>query len=381
MSTDPQRDADLDRLLRTQLRRESAGAAGACPDAGMLAAFVEGGVSSGERAALEAHFASCGRCQETLAAMELEVPASAPAAPEPAEARRPWLWRGHLHWLIPVGAATVLVIYLAAKPAIAPYFTPTGPAPATQTAELRPPGEVPGVSGFASRVDERPARRSQAIPAPAPAARAFEVARPELGAPPAAPGRSERERTGAAAPAFAPAVPLVPSKGERVSEAANLAQRPAPDVDAAKSASRIAATESPAGALAKDVSEERALRTAAADLIEVSAPGSTIQWRVGPEGAIWRSGDGGGTWYPQRSNVKTALLAAAAPSVTTCWAVGAAGTVLLTDDGERWERRAFPVKTDLVAVDARSAHEATVTTRDGRRFTTSDGGTTWTLQR
>ena len=79
--------------------------------------------------------------------------------------------------------------------------------------------------------------------------------------------------------------------------------------------------------------------------------------------------------------MKAALVAAAAPSISTCWAVGAGGTVLLTDDGDRWESRPFPEKADLVAVDARSAHEATVTTRDGRRFTTTDRGSTWTLQR
>jgi photosystem II stability/assembly factor-like uncharacterized protein len=123
------------------------------------------------------------------------------------------------------------------------------------------------------------------------------------------------------------------------------------------------------------------LRTAATDLIEVSAPGGAIQWRVGAAGAIWRSADEGRTWYPQRSGVKTALLAAVAPSITTCWAVGAGGVVLLTDDGERWERRPFPDPSDLVAVEARSAHDATVTTRDGRRFATSDRGATWVLQR
>jgi hypothetical protein len=117
------------------------------------------------------------------------------------------------------------------------------------------------------------------------------------------------------------------------------------------------------------------------DLVVVSAPGGQVQWRVGPNGGIWRSADEGKTWYPQKSGVKSALLAAAAPSVNACWAVGAAGTVLLTDDGERWERRPFPETTDLVMVDARSSHEAIVTTRDGRRFVTVNRGATWTPER
>jgi hypothetical protein len=67
--------------------------------------------------------------------------------------------------------------------------------------------------------------------------------------------------------------------------------------------------------------------------------------------------------------------------VSACWAVGAGGTVLLTDNGERWERRPFPEEIDLVAVDARSSREATVTARDGRRFATADRGATWTPAR
>jgi len=450
VSTDRQRDADLDRLLRATLRRETAVQPDACPDAGMLAAFVEGGVSVDERMALESHFAACGRCQETLAVLDLETPASPAAAHQApvAAGRRPWLWRGHLHWLIPVGAAAALVVYVASKPAIAPYFPHTGPSPDTQISELRPVAEAPGESGFVSRQDERPAPATQAIPAPAPvpAARASEAAQPNQAKAPAAQGRSERERTGAAAPPFAPVVPPTPSKGERAGASTNAAERRALDVDASKravepvapvpQASRVgpvpappvpvpappvpqAAVITPSAAPAvvvaeavpqtgagaaqgvaasqtaakgaaadaagpvqlKGASAERARSTAASDLIEVSAPGGAVQWRVGPGGAIWRSADEGRTWYPQKSGVKAALLAVTAPSISTCWAVGAGGTVLLTDDGERWERRPFPGKADLVQVNARSARDATVTDRDGRRFTTTDRGATWTLQR
>jgi hypothetical protein len=452
VSTDRQRDADLDRLLRAQLRREPAGAPDACPDAGMLAACVEGGVAGEERTALEAHLAVCGRCQDVLAAMDLETPASPAAAQAPvAAARQPWLWRGHLHWLLPVGAAAALVVYVASKPAIAPYFPHTGPGQDTQMSELRPAAQPPDVSGFASRPDERPAPASQATPAPVPAAPARAADEPS--GPPAAPSIAARDRARNAAPASVPEAPPTPSKGERGTAPTNTAERTALDVDASKrAAQRVAETPAPgaqaarvapapappatvaqsAGVAAplapaapvpqtavavvagaahpagtgaaqgiaatqtaakgtaadaaapvqlKDTSVDRAVRTAASDVIEVSAPGGQIQWRVGPEGGIWRSADEGRSWYPQKSGVKTALLAVTAPSISTCWAVGAGGTVLLTDDGERWERRPFPEKIDLVVVDARSAHEATVTTRDGRRFTTTDRGGSWTLQR
>ena len=54
--------------------------------------------------------------------------------------------------------------------------------------------------------------------------------------------------------------------------------------------------------------------------------------------------------------------------------------VLLSTDGESWRRLSSPdVTADLVAVTARDAVAATVTTADGRRYTTIDAGGTWTL--
>ena len=60
--------------------------------------------------------------------------------------------------------------------------------------------------------------------------------------------------------------------------------------------------------------------------------------------------------------------------------VGRDGTVILTIDGTRWSRVAFPERVDLVAVNATDARVATVTTRDSRRFATRDGGVTWSAK-
>ena len=51
--------------------------------------------------------------------------------------------------------------------------------------------------------------------------------------------------------------------------------------------------------------------------------------------------------------------------------------MLLSVDGTTWQLRPFPEKIDLVAVQATDAKTATVTTSDGRRFSTTDGGATW----
>jgi photosystem II stability/assembly factor-like uncharacterized protein len=51
--------------------------------------------------------------------------------------------------------------------------------------------------------------------------------------------------------------------------------------------------------------------------------------------------------------------------------------VLRTTDGEGWERIAAPVTTQLNDVDALDGLVATVSTDDGRRFHTVDGGAQW----
>jgi hypothetical protein len=53
------------------------------------------------------------------------------------------------------------------------------------------------------------------------------------------------------------------------------------------------------------------------------------------------------------------------------------GTVLMSNDRERWQRIAFPEAADLTGVTADDARTATVTASDGRTFRTSDGGVTW----
>jgi photosystem II stability/assembly factor-like uncharacterized protein len=113
---------------------------------------------------------------------------------------------------------------------------------------------------------------------------------------------------------------------------------------------------------------------------DIASPDPSIRWRIGPSGSIQRTTNGGATWETlstSSSGVSDDLTAGAAPSATTVWIVGRGGTVLLSTDGRRWQRVAFPERVDLVAVRADDAVNATVTTADGRTFKTSDGGRTW----
>ncbi len=74
------------------------------------------------------------------------------------------------------------------------------------------------------------------------------------------------------------------------------------------------------------------------------------------------------------------LTAGASPSPAVCWVVGRNGTVLRTIDGRNWTAVNIPEAADLVSVEATDASIAVVTTADGRRYQTSDGGRTWVRQ-
>ncbi|RPJ72331.1 MAG: hypothetical protein EHM24_09545 [Acidobacteria bacterium] len=116
--------------------------------------------------------------------------------------------------------------------------------------------------------------------------------------------------------------------------------------------------------------------------VRAVSPDGATEWQFETGGGIRRSTDGGRTWFPQPSGAAGGvLLAASAPASNVCWAVGRKGLVIMTADGNRWLARQSPDATDLVAVAARDASNAVVTTADGRRFETTDGGTTWSLIR
>jgi len=343
VTTDRQRDAEMDRLLRTALRPEANTAQSRCPEAGLLAAYIEQALAAEEKERLHHHLAGCSRCQQTLAVMTRDLPAQDTRP----QVRTPWLSRSHWRWLVPAALAASLTVYLATRQAIAPGVTLIQPIMTQSVPEAEPPPPpLPPERPAPSAVRQSPSgtlaqlqpaefgpeRRAKTTPSLAKSAEADQTSTPR-----------ELKRADAKAPAnAAPA-------------AAPLAEKPA------------------------------GLRRNTAFVIGapmvIGAPGGNVLWRLETGGRISRSQDDGATWYPKRSGVDTALLAGSAPSAAVCWIVGIGGTVLLTTDGERWDLRPFPARVDLTGVEARSARVATVTARDGRRFSTGDGGATWTAVR
>ena len=368
MSTSQKRDADVDRLLRAVLKPalrdpDAAGldADPGCPDAGVLAAFVEGGLTATEQSALDAHIVSCGRCQEALAVLSHDLPEEAVAAvAAPESLWFTWVTRPRLRWLVPISAAaTVAVVIFATRPLIAPESEEVFPADVVQMAQATPPPAAPPAAGV-DTVREKPAaiaekreeagtvRRDEAAKSLVGQAQVPKESR-EVLADAATAGRTGLDRK-----------PVEPAAGMMAARVASEAQRTQPAA-------------APAAALL--LKEE--LRRLESVATVTAAPDGRVQWRLGPGGRIWRSTDAGSTWHWQPTDVSADLVAGSAPSATTCWAVGSRGVVLLTVDGQRWTLLPFPLSVDLAAVEASDSRIATVTTRDGRRFETLDAGLSW----
>jgi hypothetical protein len=406
----------MDRLLRAVLKPDSHAQAGECPDPGVLAAYVEGTVSPQEQAALDAHIVECGRCQDTLAVLARD---DSPQEAETAGARWfTWVTRPRLRWLVPITAvATVAAFFLATRPVIAPGGL-TPPEEVTQMAQATPqeapvsPPPSPVQAGGEVKRDKSIAPPSAAIEvakldkfATSPTKPSAESAlKEEPARRQSNPASSVKQVADAATVPSAVGQAAVDKKAAGEA-AAGFAERVATDENRARAAAEPAATKFAAVPAATDVSAGTgaAPKKAAADAVRevpvtvsgreelrnelrrglqasprtVEAPGGSVRWRFASGGQIWRSADAGSTWHSQPSGVSADLFAGSAPSPATCWVVGAAGTVLLTRDGERWERRPFPLAVDLAAVLATNARNATVTTRDGRQFVTLDGGATW----
>jgi hypothetical protein len=412
VSTNQERDADMDRLLRAVLRPGAHPQAGECPDAAALAAFIEGGLSRDEQVALDTHIAQCGRCQEALAIIGRDGPAPVTV---PATVDRParskwftWVSMPRLRWLVPVTAvATAAVFFFATRPLIAPGGS-TAPGEVTQIARATPETER------APQVDRTPEPGAAVPPAAAAGApaRAETPAAPEVGV--AKDARKSEVADRLAAPAqvaeTAPAPPAVlvgqpaPETKETAEKAGNIAARADVDEKRARMAEKpvpaaplpapalappeyaAKGTAVPAGAAPAAVAEgdrpsavtiQAGLRSNELTPAVVMAPGGVVRWRVAAGGRIWRSADAGQTWRLQVSGVSADLVAGSAPGPTVCWVVGAGGTVIRSVDGERWERLPFQLSIDLVGVRATDARSAIVSTRDGRRFETLDGGTSW----
>lgn len=399
-------DREFDSLLRQSLELQSKTSIAAesspeCLDAETLAAWSDGALPRDQARAVESHAAGCARCQAMLAAFARAEPSSVEPLVQPrateTPARSAWtFWqRWKIGWLVPIAAtAAALAIWVAtpsppaveeSKDASAPGMSvPTksaAPVEQPSSAALSDAGKPAPAGAVASaapsvNLDATAASRGMTVAQSAgtleKAERADETA-PARGA--------DLERARQAASPSAANVESAASDALVKLEARSAAGRPAtPPVPVAEAP---ALTANAAAAPLRSEADRRAAGAAGeAEAFEIPAPDAVHRWRLRRGGFIEYSETAGREWtaavVPGGSGA--VIVTGAAPSGRVCWLVGRRGTVLLTTDGATFRRLAFPEGVDLTMIQAADGRRATVSTADGRTFTTADGGASWAPQ-
>ncbi len=402
-------------LLRRSLASR-AGAADDCPDPEILAAYSERSLDADESARYELHFSQCARCREQLAAMVL---AAAPA-PVSRAPRASWIWTWGWLGLAPVTAALLIAaIFIARRPspnhpaedAAHPLLAISQPSPppmssAASQPATQPPAAAPSASvAGETRLRAAPNSSSEqsyfAPPPPPPKAAASQKA--AIASVP--PGALDKAVSGGAAPAAQPArlgndvgnghgngvangAPTTAAQSAIETAAAppvahdgpvsqGLADSTATQQEVVQSKQQLSQglvtnrSLSQNNTLMLETAEDRKAQTI------VRSPDPQVLWRISSGRFVERSADAGATWHTQWTNANAHVIAGAATSVETCWLVGRGGIILLTSDGKKWKTVSPPADVDFVNVAATGASSATVTTSEGRQFTTSDSGKHW----
>ena len=229
-------------------------------------------------------------------------------------------------------------------------------------AALSPPPEAQPAPTAAPFFSDEPSEDKAAVPKEsAPQSAAGEMASRAPGAPartvelpaPASPEARPGDRKAA-----------VPAANER-----SLAK-------AKQEASQAGAAASPAAPASAPPAASAQAATSARPVVVVARSNLDVTWRVSGT-TIERSDDAGKTWHRQPAVTESPLLAGSAPSDGVCWVAGVHGTVLRSSDGRTWERMSSPTSDDIVQITAWSVLNASIRTTSGERFSTNDGGQTW----
>ncbi len=426
------KDRDQEKQAADLLRRSLAAPAGApgsdigaCPDPEILAAYSERSLDVDEAARWNLHFSQCARCRE-----QLVVLVRARDSAGVAEAKRPrapsmvWDWR----WLAPAAAAIVFVVVVQvfrpthhpAEQALVAMNQPAVPPTTSVTPESAPAAGAPApnsssAAGSLARTSANSnSAKSEVVP-PELSRELPEKQQDRTDTMVSLGGRSDTELDKAAKPAEAKKGDASPQAGNALAcdpgaicdDAIVTSDQPEPTpaaiprqrsntaasqtvtlgtaaTPAAPAASKSARSEHLSAAVAtnRSFAQTESVVVQAGDETSartlVRTPDPQILWRFSSGRFVERSSDAGTTWRVQWTSPNAHLVAGAAPTADTCWLVGRDAMILVTTDGRKWKTIAPPADTDFVDVSATDASSATVTSTDGRRFTTSDIGKHWT---
>jgi Putative zinc-finger len=239
------------------------------------------------------------------------------AVPAPQPERNPRWW---LAWAVPAAAAATAVAIWVAIPHQTSVAVNPVPSPSLQKQEASPESTAPP-----------PAEPKPAAPAATPSTSA----------------RQDRAKEANTAP---PAPP----------QAANDAAQQVPG-SLNEAVSVRSAAPAPAAPELRDEAERQGAVTG-----QLQARAAFANNRCGP------------AWPAPPSDVAGQITAGSSPSADVCWIVGRGGTVLRSTDHQTWQRVNVPQAVDLSRVVATDARTAMVVAADGRTYSTSDGGVTWT---
>lgn len=359
-------------------------AAGAHPDADVLAAFAEGLLSPAERDPLLLHLGACSDCRHVL---YLASPPSS-ELPHDVPVSRPRRSGLVLRW----GTALASVAILALV-----FVTHSGRKSAQsslpQLAAEKSPQEF-----------DRLAARDSIAPSTTNEAKAAQETRPQAKHMTAAPTAKLRfDQSGEvhlAAPVSASLNDKKNKNKEEDLDRAQLGKDQAADLKA-KSANRVTSgsevgTETGGLAPASEPAKVMADGTRRAPAVAEAAPAAYAraeaaqqvgisagaQWRISPAGAIERSMDVGKTWQTVTVANGSAFQAVSV-SGASVWTGGRAGTLYHSlDGGGVWSRvepveRGQKLTADITRIDFSDSLNGAITTANGEVWSTADGGATW----
>lgn len=351
--TSPKRHDDFDRLLETA-HRGAIPERSSCPDPATVASYVDNALSRGERAAFERHAADCARCAEAIALLAGLDETEGPGREIPAASR--WLW---WRWLVPLATVViVLIVWRELPPPDADRAVSDAKSPAATSAEPAAPRAVPVPP--AEPVPEREQRRQPLLKESVPES-PRESAPDKLQAPP------ERLEQRNAAPSAADA------RAQRF------------DAPTAEDEARMRGTPLPPAVSAPAPAAKGELRSQRAESMTAGVSGSlevrsldgAASYRVLAGHTVQRSTDGGHNWAVEPTPDVSGLRAGSAPTRDVCWIAGAGGTVLRRSSTGTWRFVSLPQALDIVEIVSSSETAAVVTTADGGRWRTTDGGVHW----
>jgi hypothetical protein len=408
-----------------------------CPDPEILAAYFDRSLDANETGHFEMHLSQCAICRELLVALHrADESARAHRAPESSS----WAWIWNWRWLAPAAAALIIAgVWVARRPMSKSgtehqplvAMTQSQPAPAmpardyprdeTAAANTAPLGQpekqasrefsaadklfpenrqsraVQKHESVKDKESDLPLNSRNAIggladlkkqnePHSPGSAQAGDRANGSGAMVAGALEPTQPRANPAPAPhpmAMAAGAPVESAQSAAVQSDANSIGPQAGTLETrskqAPAAARVSTERLPATVQAQ--SKTLALQTVEqrSSMRIIKTPDPQVLWRIAEGGFVGRSTDGGTTWKGELPEVGGQLTAGFAPSADVCWVVGRNGAIFLTTNASDWKRIQPPIAADFTAVTAQDASSAIVTTADGRKLVTTDGGAHWNL--